>query len=95
MRPKTDHGFNGEAHSRFGRSDHLALGIMGNIWCSVEQFVDTVATIRFDHTAVPALSVLLDYVSRLTEEHPGFDVCDRLIKAFACCLDNADRIGIR
>lgn len=82
MSTNVNHGLNGEAHARLRSTHSLVLRIVGNIWCAVEQLVDAVTTVTLDHTAVPALCVLLNHISGVPEQHTGLNQLNRLVQAF-------------
>lgn len=95
MRPQVNHGFDSKAHSWFRHANSLVLCVMWYIRRTVEQLVNAVATIAFNDTAVPALRMLLNRITRISEQHPGFYQLNRLIQAFSRGLHNSDGIGVR
>lgn len=60
----------------------------------MEELIDAVTAITPDNAGVMCLSVLLNDVSRFSEEHSRLDDSDGLVKTLSCCLNDADCIGI-
>lgn len=90
-----DHGLDREAHARFGSTHGLVLSIVGNIWGAVEQLVDAVTTVALDHTAVAALCMLFDHISRVPEKHTRLHQVDGHVQTLSRSLDNANGVGVR
>lgn len=66
---------------------------MRDVWCTVEELIDAVATIRLDHAAVPALSMLLDHRPWISEEHARLHKGDGLIQTLASSFRHPNRVG--
>jgi hypothetical protein len=52
---------------------------MGNIGRAMEKAVNTVSTVRLDHTAFLRLGVLFYHVAVVSEQRSGFDEFDGLV----------------
>lgn len=90
-----DHGLNGKGHARLALAHCLVFGVMGNIGGTMEDAVDAMAHICPNHTAVAALGMLLDDVSKLAEQGSRLHLLDSQLQTLAGRLHNTDRVGIR
>lgn len=68
---------------------------MGNVGRAVEDPVDAMANISSNNTAVLGLGVLLNGISKLTEESSWLDQLDSLLQALTGGFGNTDGIGVR
>lgn len=90
-----NHGLDSKGHSRLAFADCLVLGVVGDVGRAVEQLADSVAAVGSDDTAVSLLGVLLDNVSKLSDESTGLHSLNRLFQALSCRLDDTDGVGVR
>lgn len=67
---------------------------MGDVRRGVEKLIDAMTTVGLDDTAVSTLGVLLDHVSRISEQHAGFDDLNGLEEAFTRCFNDSHRLGV-
>ena len=91
---KADHGLNSEAYARYRRTDCFVLSVVWHIWCAMEELVDAVPAVCFDHATSTALCVLLYDFARVSKEHPRLDQCDGLVKALSSRLSNPDGVRV-
>jgi hypothetical protein len=67
---------------------------MRNIGRGMEELADSVTAVGPDDTAVLLLGVLLNDVSKLSDQNTGLDGLDGLLQALAGSLDNTDGVGV-
>jgi hypothetical protein len=74
-----NHRLDSEAHALFCLAYSLILGVMWDIWRAMKQAIDTVATIRLDHTTAFRLGMLFYNVAVISEESSRLDELDSFI----------------
>lgn len=89
MCPQSNHRLDGKAHARLRLSHSLILGIMRNIRRTMEQAVDTVATVCLDDTAILRLGVLFYYVSVISEKGSRLDQFDRFVQTLPSSFNHS------
>ena len=91
---QTDHRLDREAHSRLSCADGLVLRVMRDVWCAMEQLVDSMSAVCLDNAAVLRLCVLLNRISGLSEGHTRLHKLDRLLQTLARRLNHPDRFRV-
>jgi hypothetical protein len=92
---ESDHGLNGESHAWFALSDSLVLGVVRHVGGTVEDAVDTMATVRPDHAAVLLLGMLLNHIAKIAYQRARLHHLDSFIQTLARRLYDADSVRIR
>jgi hypothetical protein len=60
----------------------------------MEKLADSVATVSSDHATVVLLGVLLDNVTKLSDQSAGLNGLDGLIQALSCRLNHTNSVGV-
>lgn len=89
-----NHGLNGECHAGLAFTDSLVFGVVGDVGRAVEELSDAMTTVSSDDAAVLLLGVLLDDVSKLSNQNSRLHGLDRLLQALSGRLNNTDSIGV-
>lgn len=76
VRAQADHGFNGEGHSHSAFTNSLVFGIVRYIRRAVEQFVDSVTTVRLHNAEFLRFGMLFDDIAKIANLDPWLDVLD-------------------
>lgn len=91
---QSNHGLNSKGHSGLALSNSLVLGIVRDVGRAMEKLADSVATVSSDHATVVLLGVLLDNVTKLSDQSAGLNGLDRLIQALSCRLNHTNSVGV-
>jgi len=91
---QSNHGLNSKGHSGLALSNSLVLGIVRDVGRAMEKLADSVATVSSDHATVVLLGVLLDNVTKLSDQSAGLNGLDGLIQALSCRLNHTNSVGV-
>jgi hypothetical protein len=91
---QSNHGLNGEGHSGLALSNSLVLGVVRDVGRTMEKLADSVATVSSDNAAVVLLGMLLNNVTKFSDQSAGLNGLDRLIQALSCRLNHTNSIGV-
>jgi len=91
---QSNHGLNGEGHPGLALSNSLVLGVVRDVGRTMEKLADSVATVSSDNAAVVLLGMLLNNVTKFSDQSAGLNGLDRLIQALSCRLNHTNSIGV-
>ena len=94
MTPQRNHRLDGKRHPGLRHTDSFVLRVVRYIRRGVEDLVDAVAAVCFDHGSVLRLGVLFDHVARLAEGHAWFNDFDGFGQTSPCGFDDADCVRV-
>lgn len=94
--PQRNHWLNGKCHTRLTLTNGLVLCIVRDIWGTVKKFVDAMAAVCSNDTAVLLLGMLFDDVAKLADENTWFDCLYGFLETFSSRFydPNIVRIGL-